>query len=237
MAFLQELHTGHFYSVPFENLDLRAGRPRGLDFDRCYSEIITHQRGGFCHETGILMGAIFKYFEIPFKIILASVTAPDRSPEIHLVFLVTIDSEEFLFDIGYGAMGPRTIIPLKDGYQNNHPANSSKIQINPRTKRWEVFAKESVDTSKEWTRIYDFVAHGRSLQDVQMANYWVTNSTDAALSKQTLISLPTLDGRISVKNSTVTKIAGEQTLKLSIEDFDWDDPDAAHIQHYKEYSI
>ncbi len=44
---LAELALAHLYAVPFENLDIAAGRPLALEPDALYDKIVVRRRGGF----------------------------------------------------------------------------------------------------------------------------------------------------------------------------------------------
>jgi arylamine N-acetyltransferase len=48
VGLLRELHKRHLLSVPFENLDIAAGRPIVLSQAAFYDKIIGRRRGGFC---------------------------------------------------------------------------------------------------------------------------------------------------------------------------------------------
>ena len=45
---LNALHERHVNAVPFENLDVHAGRPVTLSLEAAYEEIVTRRKGGWC---------------------------------------------------------------------------------------------------------------------------------------------------------------------------------------------
>jgi arylamine N-acetyltransferase len=55
---LAELGLAHLCAVPFENLDIAAGRPLSLDPDALYDKIVVRRRGGFCYELNGLFGQL-----------------------------------------------------------------------------------------------------------------------------------------------------------------------------------
>jgi N-hydroxyarylamine O-acetyltransferase len=47
---LAGLTLAHLYSVPFENLDIAAGRRLSVELGAIHDKIVTRHRGGFCYE-------------------------------------------------------------------------------------------------------------------------------------------------------------------------------------------
>ena len=47
---LTALHQAHLFTVPFENLDIRGGRPIAVDVPDYLEKIVERKRGGFCYE-------------------------------------------------------------------------------------------------------------------------------------------------------------------------------------------
>ena len=44
------LQRAHLYAVPYENLDILAGKPLSLSEDALFDKIVTRKRGGYCFE-------------------------------------------------------------------------------------------------------------------------------------------------------------------------------------------
>ncbi len=47
---LRALHRAHLHAVPFENLDVHAGRLIRIDREAFFRKIVGERRGGFCYE-------------------------------------------------------------------------------------------------------------------------------------------------------------------------------------------
>jgi len=54
LAGLTRLHQAHQRSVPFENLDVLAGRPISLEREALFEKIVRQKRGGLCSELNTL---------------------------------------------------------------------------------------------------------------------------------------------------------------------------------------
>ena len=54
MAGLGRIQLAHKIMVPFENLDIVAGRPLSLDLYHLYDKIVVRRQGGVCAELNTL---------------------------------------------------------------------------------------------------------------------------------------------------------------------------------------
>jgi len=57
---LAELVLAQLYSVPFENLDIAAGRRLSVDVEAIHDKIVTRRRGGFCYELNGLFAGLLR---------------------------------------------------------------------------------------------------------------------------------------------------------------------------------
>src|SRR5262249_26446674 len=55
LATLREVHRRHALAVPFENLDVLAGRPIRLDPAALMLKLVAKKRGGYCFEQNALL--------------------------------------------------------------------------------------------------------------------------------------------------------------------------------------
>ena len=55
---LAEVTLAHHLTVPFENLDIVAGRPIELDLEQIFDKVVRRRRGGFCYELNGLLAAL-----------------------------------------------------------------------------------------------------------------------------------------------------------------------------------
>ena len=57
---LAELALAHLYSVPFENLDIAAGRRLSVELEAIHDKVVTRRRGGFCYELNGLFAGLLR---------------------------------------------------------------------------------------------------------------------------------------------------------------------------------
>ncbi|MFE0457891.1 arylamine N-acetyltransferase [Kitasatospora sp. NPDC058965] len=217
---LRQLHAAHLYSVPFENFSMHANAARGLGDEALHDAIVDRRRGGICFETGRLMQRLFEECGFAHELRLASVTTPSRTPATHQVFVVTIDGERWLFDIGFGARGPRGPVLLADGATADHPALSTGVRFDESggVPVWTVSIVEHAVNSEQWQDIYAFVDSPVAAVDLDMAHFYTTASPNSLLNRHKVASIPTPTGRVSVRDGHLTIVHNGSSTTTPVED-------------------
>jgi len=181
---LAELSLAHLYAVPFENLDIAAGRPLSLDPDALYDKIVVRRRGGFCYELNGLFAQLLR--ELGFEVTLLAgqtIDPADGTPgpeRAHLVLRVDLD-RPWLVDVGWGEAyrGP---LALRDGAEHVDPGIGS-YRLADRDGRWELVellepdgtARDvhvRIDPAAEWRVAYRFDLHPYELGDFDATCRW-----------------------------------------------------------------
>lgn len=119
---LNALHEAHINAVPFENLDVHAGRPVTLSLEAAYDEIVTRHKGGWCYEMNTVFG--WALAEIGFDVTrigagVRRASLGDEAMGNHLALLVRLD-RDYLADVGFGSTQV-TAIPLEEGVTDHAP--------------------------------------------------------------------------------------------------------------------
>src|SRR5579862_2903873 len=103
---LAELHRAHLVSIPFENLDPRAGRPVSLEPGDLAAKLVRAGRGGYCFEQNLLLKTALEALGAEVDLLLARVRvgAPPGTlrPRSHLVLRVRAEGAEWHADVGFG---------------------------------------------------------------------------------------------------------------------------------------
>ena len=114
---LRALQVAHLHTVPFENLDILAGRPISLDVADIEAKVVGAHRGGFCYELNGLFAQLLAALGFRVSLLAAEVRSPESGewgpPFDHLVLRVDLD-EPWLVDVGFGDGCPEPL-PLRDG--------------------------------------------------------------------------------------------------------------------------
>lgn len=123
---LRALHRAHALAIPFEDGEVQFGRPPGLDPHAAFAKLVTARRGGWCYEHNGLFGRVLHSLGFTVTRLSAGVMRQvrgDFAMGSHLALKVTLDGEDWLADVGFGAslIAP---MPLSAGAQDTHPVPS-----------------------------------------------------------------------------------------------------------------
>lgn len=104
MEGVKRIQRAHLETVPFENLDMLAGKvPLALDEDGLFDKIVTRRRGGICYELNYLLRAALE--AMGFAVHIAGGRIYDDGTEFDHVFLIVEDPEapdaRWLVDVGF----------------------------------------------------------------------------------------------------------------------------------------
>ncbi|MBU7598486.1 arylamine N-acetyltransferase [Streptomyces sp. P38-E01] len=106
---LHALHRAHMLHIPFENLEITAGRPVRLDLPSLERKMVRSRRGGYCFEHALLFGAVLEALGFGVegfigRVRLGQGDGPDLS-ETHAVLRVTTPDtgQRWLSDVGFGS--------------------------------------------------------------------------------------------------------------------------------------
>lgn len=106
---LRALQRAHMLHIPFENLEIMAGRPIPLDVPSLERKLVRAPRGGYCFEHVRLFGAALVALGFGVEGFLGRVRLGQdegaQLPETHALLRVTVPDtgESWLSDVGFGA--------------------------------------------------------------------------------------------------------------------------------------
>jgi len=110
---LSQLQLAHLKAVPFENLDVFAGRPVDVTNEWTYSKVVAKRRGGWCFE---LNGAFAQLLEsLGYHVLRLGAAVLLNGPTKvvdHLVLEVSLD-QPYLVEVGFGDNAPIEPLPLQ----------------------------------------------------------------------------------------------------------------------------
>ena len=208
---LAELMRCQLFSVPFENLDVQAGKIVSIDPQDIVNKIVYHPRGGYCYEVNSLFAMALTALGIDYYFVGARpMFYPARRPRTHMVIIANIAGEDYLCDLGFGSYGMRAPIPL------------SKInQVMPQDDDFfKLFCEDGKNyvlqalVDGEWINQFGFDLYPHELLDFMPANYYNSTSPDAIFVKQLLIVNYNALGRKILSGNRLKVIEnGEATFK------------------------
>ncbi|MBL5841298.1 arylamine N-acetyltransferase [Enterobacter asburiae] len=216
-TFLSKLHHAHFYKIPFENLSMKDDSNIILNRDEVFAKIVLERRGGICFEVSVLLQELFDHIGLSYDVRLARVLTPHTTSVTHQLLIVKIDSKRWVFDVGFGAKGPRALLLLADGYVHNDPFLSTRITKDA-AQGWIVSVKENSKQDAHWENIYSFHDIMTLPVDINMAYFFTRYSPESLLNTNRVLSLPKENGRVSIRNNVFTEVNGFESTSVEIPD-------------------
>jgi N-hydroxyarylamine O-acetyltransferase len=193
LATLKLLQRRHLLAVPFENLDIHWKRPIVLDVAKFYTKIVGARRGGFCYELNGLFNELLRSLGFQTRLISARVfggAEREHGPEFdHAAIIVSIGSEKYLADVGFGAFTaePLRFVPGEKQQDSNGIFVIRKYDD-------EYFEVAKLDGSS-WKSEYIFKDIARELSDFAEMCDFQQYSPDSHFTKGKLCSIMTDTGR------------------------------------------
>jgi N-hydroxyarylamine O-acetyltransferase len=195
-ATVKTLMQQQLRTVPFENLDVQAGKIVSLVPEEIVSKIIgadgMGRRGGYCYEVNALFAMALTALRIDYQFVFCRpMFYPMRRPKTHMALIVNVEQEQWLCDLGFGSYGLRAPIAL------------SQVNI-PQTQDYDCFrllapvAGDYVLQAKldeQWVSQYGFDLYPADWIDFMPANYLNSTHPDTIFVQKYLVIQQHATGR------------------------------------------
>lgn len=191
IATVQALMQHQLRTVPFENLDVLAGKPISLNPADIVAKIIGQRRGGYCYEVNGVFAIALQALGIAYQFAAARpLFYPMKRPRTHMVLLVTLNGVEWLCDLGFGSYGIREPMRLD-------------VLATPLTQGCDTFmlSQEGGDivlnaqVDGAWAKQYGFNRCPVEWIDFAPANWLNSTHPDAVFTQKHLVVMFTDSGR------------------------------------------
>ena len=208
------LQQSHLSRVPFENLDIHAGKKIGLKNN--YEKIVIRRRGGFCYELNGLFYELLASLGFELQLVSARVYSrklQEFGPVFdHVAIIATIGNEKYLVDVGFGEF---SYSPLKMEFDLLQQDRSGNFMITQFDKtHLSVGRMEAGDLIPE----YIFTLTNRRLSDfAAMCHYHQTSSLSHFTQKR-LCTMVTESGRVTISGNTLKKTENGQVTETDLVD-------------------
>ncbi len=199
---LREIQRCHPLAVPFENLDVIAGRAILLDGPSLERKLVRDRRGGYCFEHNVYLLLVLRSLGFRVTPFLARVRwniPPELTmPRTHLVLRVEVDGGARLFDVGFGGMGLSDTVAMDTEEEQTTRDGPRRI----RRRGQDLVLQAQVGGA--WLDVYKLAPEEAAPVDWEVAN-WFTSTFPQSRFRQNLIVARTLpDGRCSLLNRELT---------------------------------
>jgi N-hydroxyarylamine O-acetyltransferase len=203
---LRALHRAHLHAVPFENLDIHVGRPIRLDQEAFFHKIVGERRGGFCYELNGLFADLLSTLGFPVSLLSGRVTraAGGFGPEFdHLLLLVEAGGGRWIADVGFGRSSH---VPLSLDAPVEEEAEGAFYRVAGAGDAWWV---ESRRPGGEARPEYAFTLTPHPLAAFAGMCAFHQTSPDSHFTQNTVCSLPTARGRVTLRGRTLLETEGD----------------------------
>lgn len=215
---LFSLQESHLLSVPFENLDILAGRRIVLSERALFEKVVLRKRGGFCYELNGLFHLLLKNVGFDVKLLMGRVHDQNRNsygPEFdHMLILAEVDGEKWIVDVGFGDF---SMHPLR--FVLNQPLSDRNGQFvidrfDDEYFRVSRYLPEERRSSSE----YLFSLQERTLTDFSDMCHYHQTSPDSHFTRQRICSMATASGRITLTDHRLIVTEGKTRKEIIIRD-------------------
>lgn len=190
------------FSVPFENLDVQAGKIVSLVPEDIVEKIVGRKRGGYCYEVNGLFAMALESLGIAYQFVAARpMFYPARRPRTHMALVLTLGAERWLCDLGFGSYGIRA--PMRLSALDVEIAQDDDTFMLTLGDDGFYLLRAKVDG--QWTNQYAFDLSPQEWVDFVPANYLNSTHPEAIFVRMTIAVLMTESGR---------KILGGDSFKI-----------------------
>lgn len=201
---LAMLHRAHLSAIPFENLEPLCGSPPSLVLGEIADKLVRRRRGGYCFEQNLLFAAALERLGFQVDRLAARVrigrqlAAP--GPRTHMTLRVRVPHHDdaWLADVGFGAMGPWSPVPMR-----GEPSMQGPLTFAVREEGEGTYVLHGRGADA------DFELYAFTLAAQHHSDYVVANHFTGAYPRSPFVTAPFLgriqrDERIALRGTTLT---------------------------------
>ena len=215
---LRGLQESHLLSVPFENLDILAGKTIALEARALFEKIVLKNRGGICYELNGLFHLFLKGIGFDARLLMGRVYDRDREaygPEFdHMLIMVTVEGERWIVDVGFGdfAMHPLRMVL-------NQPISDDRGRFVIERYDDEYFRiSRYLPGEDRFAPDYLFSLHERTLSDFSEMCLYHQTSPDSHFTRQRICSRATASGRVTLTDQRLIVTEGGTRREVTLRD-------------------
>lgn len=210
---LKALMRSQLFSVPFENLDVQAGKIVSLVPEEIVEKILGHRRGGYCYEVNGLFAMALESLGISYQFIAARpMFYPVRRPKTHMAIVARVEGEMWLCDLGFGSYGIRE--PMRLSMLDAEVRQDNDFYMLSKTNEHEYLLKARIDG--EWSNQYGFDLSPQEWIDFVPANHFNSTHPDTIFVQKLLVVLHNPAGRDILLDDVLKTVHNGETTKRQV---------------------
>lgn len=212
---IKKLMKSQIFSVPFENIDVQAGKIISLIGDDIVNQIVNKNRGGYCYQINGIFSLMLQEIGVPhYYIAVRPLVNPGQNAKTHLALIATIENEEYLIDLGFGGNSIREPLKLSE--------------IGTEIKQdWETFTLLKTEDEeyllqikigKEWSNLYSFDLNPQRWIDFKPANHYNYSHPDSFFTQNLIVVLQHPFGKKILFKNSIKSVTNGITEIIPFED-------------------
>ncbi|SHL84406.1 arylamine N-acetyltransferase family protein [Flavobacterium saccharophilum] len=212
---ITKLMRSQLFSVPFENIDVQAGKVISLNGDDIVNQIVNLNRGGYCYQINGLFSLALQEIGIPHYYVAARpLVNPGQNAKTHLGIIATIENEDYLIDLGFGGNSIRQPLKLSEiGTEIQHDSDTFTL-----VKTEDNDYLLQILIAQEWTNLYSFDLSPQRWIDFKPANYYNYSHPDSVFTQKLIVVLQNPLGKKILSKNSLKSVTNGITELLSFED-------------------
>lgn len=210
---LHKIMRHQLFAVPFENLDVQAGKIVSLVPEDIADKVLRNGRGGYCYEVNGLFAMALEALGITYRFVAARpMFYPVRRPKTHMAIVAEIDGRQWLCDLGFGSYGIRAPIAL-DLLETDIKQDFDTFRLTCDAND-EYLLQAKVEG--EWRNQYGFDLSPQEWIDFVPANYLNSSHPDAIFVQKLLIVQHRPEGRLILLGDILQTITANGVEKQQL---------------------
>lgn len=192
LSTLMGLMRAQLFSVPFENLDVQAGKIVSMVPEEIVDKIIHRKRGGYCYEVNGLFAMALTALGFDYTLIGARpMLYPTRWAKTHMVLVVNLEGQQWLCDLGFGSFGIRAPLCLNRADQAIRQDDDFFKILKSDS---DSFVMQAL-VDKEWVNQYTFDLYPHEWVDFYPTNFFNSRHPDTIFVQKRLVVKHSEQGR------------------------------------------
>ena len=214
---LQTLHRAMTQTVPFENLAVLEGQKISLNPEDIFTKVVEQGRGGYCFELNTLLAEVLEFLDYKVERLLGRVWANGAAapPLTHMTLRVTVESQPYLCDVGFGGGTIREPLPWNTGSIVNQSPDSFRLD---KTENAETMLSRLIGSS--WKNLYSLLPCVVRFQDYIPANHYTSTHPDSYFTQGPAAALTTEDGRITLRGRIFRSVGANREEERELANFE-----------------
>jgi N-hydroxyarylamine O-acetyltransferase len=212
LATVTALMERQLFTVPFENLDVQAGKVVSLVPEEIVDKIVGRHRGGYCYEVNGLFAMALHALGIEYDFVAARpMFYPVRRPRTHMALVVRVEGRRWLCDLGFGSYGPRAPLAL-DELKREVAQGHDRFRLSRPDDDYLLQA----EVEGEWISQYAFSPVPQEWIDFAPANWLNSTHPDAIFVQKRLVVMHRPEGRTILLGDSLKTVRHGQVERRTV---------------------